>query len=292
MISINNFISLALMILSATLIAFASFAMKYLVAIDGIYLSMFISFIGGSILMWWIVSISSFKKIIPSDWRSISARVIFCFLAQIFLFISLSKGSLLITILLFNTSPLFIPIIRFIFFKQKISYFNFVCILVSFIGIYLILGNGGDGKVNIYALTALFSGVLNAASQVVLHNASQKEDVFIMNLWIYTFIGVIMLVLLPFNLSSIASIDNLSNQPFIIWTCIAIIVFTISSQIFRVKAFKYTKDPSLVAPGMYFSVVVAAILDIVFYNISMSCLEMCGILMICVASVLSLIKKA
>ena len=52
MVSINNFISLALMVLSATLIAFASFAMKYLVMIDGIYLSMFISFIGGSILMW------------------------------------------------------------------------------------------------------------------------------------------------------------------------------------------------------------------------------------------------
>ena len=63
---LNNFISLALMVLSATLIAFASFAMKYLVMIDSIYLSMLISFIGGSILMWWIVSISSFTKIIPS----------------------------------------------------------------------------------------------------------------------------------------------------------------------------------------------------------------------------------
>ena len=34
----------------------------------------------------------------------------------------------------------------------------------------------------IYALTTLFSGVLNAVSQVVLHSASQKENVFIMNL--------------------------------------------------------------------------------------------------------------
>ena len=77
-----------------------------------------------------------------------------------------------------------------------------------------------------------------------------------------------MLVLLPFNLSSIANIDNLSAQPLIIWTCIAIILFSISAQIFRVKAF-YTKDPSLIAPGMYFSVIVVAILDIVFYNISL-----------------------
>ncbi|MDE4940486.1 EamA/RhaT family transporter, partial [Francisella tularensis subsp. holarctica] len=40
--------------------------------------------------------------------------------------------------------------------------------------------------------------------------------------------------------------------------------------IFRVIAFKYTNDPALVAPAMYFSFIVAVILDIVFYNISMS----------------------
>ena len=72
-----------------------------------------------------------------------------------------------------------------------------------------------------------------------------------------------MLVFLPFNYIFYANI-KLFAQPF---NSIAIIVFSISAQIFRVKAFKYTKDPSLIAPGMYFSVVVAAILDIVFFTI-------------------------
>ena len=76
----------------------------------------------------------------------------------------------------------------FIFFKKNVSYFNFICIVISFFGIYLILGTG-NGNINIYVLSALFAGVLNAASQVVLHDASQKEDVFIINLWIYTLIG-------------------------------------------------------------------------------------------------------
>ncbi|APC96139.1 DMT family transporter [Francisella tularensis subsp. novicida] len=291
MISLNNLISFVLMILSASMIALGSFVRKVFVGVDGIYLAMFICFVGSSILMWWIVSISSFTKIMPHGWKSIFIRVVFSMLAQVLLFVSLSRGSLLITMLLFNTSPLFIPVIRFVFFKKDISYFNFICIIVSFFGIYLILGRGSDSA-NIYTLSALCAGILNAASQVVLHNASQKEDVFIINLWIYTFIALVMIVLLPFDRSAVTDLNNLFTQPIIIWMSIAIIIFSISAQIFRVKAFKYTNDPALVAPAMYFSVIVAAILDIVFYNISMSCLEMCGILMICVASVLSLIKKA
>ncbi|MBK2113829.1 DMT family transporter [Francisella tularensis] len=291
MISLNNLISFVLMILSASMIALGSFVRKVFVGVDGIYLAMFICFVGSSILMWWIGSISSFTKIMPHGWKSIFIRVVFSMLAQVLLFVSLSRGSLLITMLLFNTSPLFIPVIRFVFFKKDISHFNFICIIVSFFGIYLILGRGSDGA-NIYTLSALCAGILNAASQVVLHNASQKEDVFIINLWIYTFIALVMIVLLPFDRSAVTNLNNLFTQPIIIWMSIAIIIFSISAQIFRVKAFKYTNDPALVAPAMYFSVMVAAILDIVFYNISMSCLEMCGVLMICVASVLSLIKKA
>ncbi|NDT65976.1 EamA family transporter, partial [Francisella tularensis subsp. holarctica] len=216
MISLNNLISFVLMILSASMIALGSFFRKVFVGVDGIYLAMFICFVGSSILMWWIVSISSFTKIMPHGWKSIFIRVVFSMLAQVLLFVSLSRGSLLITMLLFNTSPLFIPVIRFVFFKKDISHFNFICIIVSFFSIYLILGRGSDGA-NIYTLSALCAGILNAASQVVLHNVSQKEDVFIINLWIYTFIALVMIVLLPFDRSAVTNLNNLFTQPIIIW---------------------------------------------------------------------------
>lgn len=149
----------------------------------------------------------------------------------------------------------------------------------------------GQAKVDIYALSAFAAGVLNAGSQVVLYNASQKEDVFIMNLWIYTLIALVVVILLPFNTGSLEGLSDITTNSIIIWVCVAIIIFSISSQIFRVKAFKYTNDPALVAPGMYFSVVVAAILDVVFYNYMISYIELCGIVMICVSSILSVIKK-
>lgn len=155
---------------------------------------------------------------------------------------------------------------------------------------YMVLGAGSVG-VNIYALSALLAGVLNAASQVVLHDVSQKEDTIVINLWVYTFVAIVLVVLLPLNMSSATNLENIFVQPVMIWVCIAIIITSVSSQIFRVKSFKYTADPSLIAPGMYFSVVVAAVLDVVFYNASVSFLELLGVLMICVSSILSIIKK-
>ncbi|MED7788269.1 DMT family transporter [Francisella sp. 19X1-34] len=293
--SINNTLSLSLILLSASFVAFGSFARKYLLLADGIYITMLICFVGASILMWWIVSVSSFTdiKIIPTTWKPILMRVILLSSSQTFFFISLSKGSLLLTVLLYNTNPLFVPFIRFIFLRKNISYFNLICIGISFVGVYLILGVGTSSNVNIYVLCALFSGVFNAASQVILHKASEKEDPFIMTLWIYTLISLILLVLLPFIIiySGVNDLVNISIQPIIIWIILAVIL-NVSVQVYRVKAYKYTADPSLVAPGMYFSVVVAAILDIVFYGASISFLEACGILMICACSILSIIKKS
>lgn len=131
MVKINNFISLALIILSATFLAFGSFVRKYMVSIDGIYLPMLVCFVGGAIVMWWVVSISTFDRLIPKAWGAILIRALFAVSAQALFFISLSNDSLLITVLLFNTSPLFIPIIRFLVHKQRISYFNVACIVVS-----------------------------------------------------------------------------------------------------------------------------------------------------------------
>ncbi|MDE4947122.1 EamA/RhaT family transporter, partial [Francisella tularensis subsp. holarctica] len=79
-----------------------------------------------------------------------------------------------------------------------------------------------------------------------------------------TFIALVMIVLLPFDRSAVTNLNTLFTQPIIIWMSIAIIIFSLSAQIFRVKAFKYTNDPARVAPAMYFSVSGAVILDSVF----------------------------
>ncbi|MED7819331.1 MULTISPECIES: DMT family transporter [unclassified Francisella] len=280
-----------LMLLSATSIAFVGYATKFMMSSCSIYAVMLVFFVGSAILMWWIVSISSYGRIRPLEWKPIFIRVILSITAQYFLFLGLYSSSLLLPILLFNTSPLFIPIIRWIFHKAKIGVSTWILLVISFFGIYLILGSGSGGHADIWALSALVAGVLNAGSQVVLHTASQKENLFTMNLWIFTFISILMLIGLPFTHITFAGIHyGFTNAP-LIWAGIAAVIFGVSAQLFRVKSFKYTADPSFVAPGMYFSVVVAAILDACVYNKGLNLVEVLGILIVCATSIFSVIKK-
>jgi drug/metabolite transporter (DMT)-like permease len=280
-----------LMLLSATAISLVGFNTKFIMASCSIYSVMLIYFIGSAILMWWIVSISSFDRIRPLEWRPIFIRFILSITAQYFLFLGLHSSSLLLPILLFNTSPLFIPIIRWIFLKVKVSVGTWILLAISFVGIYLILGSKSGGHADLWALSALVAGVLNAGSQVVLHTASQKENLFTMNLWIFTFISILMLIGLPFTHITFSGISYGFSNVSLVWAGIGTVIFGVSAQLFRVKAFKYTADPSFIAPGMYFSVVVAAVMDAYIYDKSLTLVEVLGILIVCGASIFSVIKK-
>ncbi|BCD91023.1 hypothetical protein fh0823_11620 [Francisella halioticida] len=107
---------------------------------------------------------------------------------------------------------------------------------MSFLGIYLVLG-GKSGHPDIWALSALVSGVLNAGSQAVLYTASQKENLFTMNLWIFTFISILMFIGLPFTHITFAGVRNVFASTPLICAGIVIVIFGVSSNLFRVKAF-------------------------------------------------------
>ncbi|WP_150467726.1 DMT family transporter [Francisella sp. SYW-9] len=284
-------IAMLLMLLSATAISLVGYSTKFIMTSCSIYAVMLVYFVGSAVLMWWIVSISSFDRILPLEWKPILIRVVLSITAQYFLFLGLHSSSLLLPILLFNTSPLFIPIVRWVFHKVKISISTWILLIISFFGIYLILRSKSGGHADVWALSALVAGVLNAGSQVVLHTASQKENLFTMNLWIFTAISVLMFIGLPFTHITFAGIHYGFTSAPLIWAGIGVVIFGVSAQLFRVKAFKYTLDPSFVAPGMYFSVVVAAVMDAYIYNKSLTLVEVLGILIVCGASIFSVIKK-
>lgn len=80
----NNLIALVLMLISAAFIAFSSYVQKFMLNDLSIYIVMIVYFTGSAITMWWIVSISSFNRILPLEWKPITIRVVFSILAQFF----------------------------------------------------------------------------------------------------------------------------------------------------------------------------------------------------------------
>jgi drug/metabolite transporter (DMT)-like permease len=286
----NTYIAMSLMIISAALLALGAYFANFLLPIIGVALLIWARFIGCALVMWWTTLMIKPQQLLPNEWTPLLLRTVFALTAQYFFYLSLSAGSILLSILFFNTSPLFLPFIRKFVNHQKIHLRVWVCISISFIGVILVLSQG-LAFASLMALFGLIAGFLNACSQVVLHQASQKEDPFTLNLWIYTLGAVVS----SFSLIFIAHLGNKFEQIYqsgmLSWALILIIIIGVSVQVIRSKAYTCIKEPSVIAPGMYAAIIISALLDWYATGALPSITAWFGILLICGASIYLTIKS-
>ena len=78
--------------------------------------------------------------------------------------------------LLKQTAPLFIPIVGFIWLKERITGWTVIAILVGFIGIWVVLNPEGHTQVPWVALLAIFGALLGATAKVVVRKLTLTES--------------------------------------------------------------------------------------------------------------------
>ena len=78
--------------------------------------------------------------------------------------------------LLKQTAPLFIPIVGFIWLKERITGWTVIAILVGFIGIWVVLNPEGHTQVPWVALLAIFGASLGATAKVVVRKLTLTES--------------------------------------------------------------------------------------------------------------------
>lgn len=104
-----------------------------------------------------------------------------------------------------SMNPIFIPILAFIFLKERITVRKVISVVVSIAGIYVILGTGSQ-PLNVYGLIAsMFSVLFWAATSVIIRKVSGRYDPVQIS-----FVG--MLFALCFNIPAAAV--ELSMTPF------------------------------------------------------------------------------
>jgi drug/metabolite transporter (DMT)-like permease len=101
-----------------------------------IFFSFFITFILS--LPW------AFKRGLKTAFKTkylsrIVYRSVLGFAAFSVLFLSVKQIPLVDSLTLFNTAPLWVPFLAFIFLKERFSYKTFLCIVLGFIGIILVI---------------------------------------------------------------------------------------------------------------------------------------------------------
>jgi drug/metabolite transporter (DMT)-like permease len=224
-----------------------------------------------------------------------SIRALFIVLSQYCYFYYLTKSSLLNATMLFNTAPIYIPIVSKYIFKDASVKLLSKSIIISLLGVLLLI-RPDESLLASASWVGVLSGVFLAISQSI-YGENVQDDTLDENLfYMFSISGVLTtLVLLIFFAEKVPlGIQTLIAQTPIEWLFIFLIgICTILNQFFRGVAYLAVK-PYLLAPLMNLTVFFAFFFDILIFKKAPDYLSIVGSLLIITGSLLKWhsLKKA
>jgi drug/metabolite transporter (DMT)-like permease len=161
-------------------------------------------------------ALQTLKAIGRLDWLRLASVLI----SQFCLFYYLAHGSLLIGMLLYNTGPLFSPILARLLLGITFGIRTVVSLLLGFAGVALVLNPFGETLDSI-VLVALASGFFNACSQLAFHQMSHLEESPLRSLFpFYVLLTLSSVVQLPFVWEqTITALEQLRR-----WQTLAVVI--------------------------------------------------------------------
>lgn len=206
-------------------------------------------------------------------------RAFFGTSATILYVIALKYIPLINATLLFNTTPLFVPIFCLLILKMKVPWKVWIAILIGFIGILFIirptfssLGRPGD-------LLGLGSGICLALAFTMVKILTNTEPIKRINFY---FFGIGTLLMFPFLFFSYPT-PSLINWGWAAGTG----VFFILCQIFLIKAYQCA-EPHEIGVFQYTSVVFAGLFDWLFWHKVPSILTLIGVVLVVIGGGLAI----
>ena len=205
--------------------------------------------------------------------------------------ISLETLSLVESVVLFATSPLFIPVLEKLFFGLKIKTETKFALVATFIGVLMLAGDVSGIQLKPELLYGLTAGILSAASQVSLFHSSKGNMTPVsLNGWTFLFAALSLLPVLAFSGLSALDLNFLSQPVEQAWIWRIILVFSIciiANQIFRFKAYKLGESNSQLAPLIFTNLIFTAVWQLAFFDESFSNYQLLGIALIVTASLMN-----
>lgn len=228
----------------------------------------------------------TFKKIKTSaQWKPAFIRSFFMVLSQYCYFYYISKSSLLNATLLFNTAPVFIPLItKFIFKHGEVKAFS-KSIVISLIGVAFVI-QPDQKLLMIESVVGLLSGVFLAFSQAIYAENVRENEVpeNLFFVFLYSTLMSLLVLIVFFFQHFKAGLASLVAQTTAEWMFVLLIgLFTSLNQYFRGQAYLKVK-PYLLAPLMNLAILFAFFLDLFIFKKTPDYLSIMGSLLIVLGS--------
>lgn len=196
-------------------------------------------------------------------------------------FYAISRLSLTDAVLLNYTLPLFMPLIGWVWLKEKIPPVVFAAIAVGFLGVGLII-KPTSNVFDPVALVGLAAGILGALAQVTIRRLTKTEPISRIVFYFALFATVVSAIPLIFtDFSLILSV-------FLILVAVGFLATL--GQIFLTKG--YASAPAgIIGPFIYSSVVFAAFLEWLIWGLLPDIYSLIGALLICLGGILTLVSR-
>ncbi|MCG7588037.1 DMT family transporter, partial [Photobacterium sp. OFAV2-7] len=242
----------------------------------------FLRFFLPALLMLLILKMTCWTIPDRDNWRTILIRSLCVVGSQMCFLIALDTLSLVESVVLFSTGPLFIPLLEKLLLKTPVRAITLSCLALTFTGVILQAGTPTGIELRPALLIGLAAGFFNACSQVTLFKGSKGSlPAAALNGWCFLIAGLLILPLALVDISrndftimqsSASEIQHLAFPLIILLTaCI------VSTQMFRAKAYRLAHSGSQLAPLIFTNLMFVVIWQISFFDQQLSGSKVIGI---------------
>lgn len=227
-----------------------------------------------------------------SMWPSLIIRGVCIAASQLCFLYSLQHLTLVESVVLFSTGPLFIPLLERVFFARKIGGLSILALVVTFYGVMLLSGGVTTIAFKPELMIGLAAGLFNAGSQLSLYRASKGQlNAFEINFWTFLCASGLLLPMASTDIWSAAYDFNQWTFSDTQWLLVAMLgalsLLIINTQIFRSKAYKLVDSSSQLAPLIFTNLVFTAIWQWLFFDDQFNQWQLIGLAMIVSANIVN-----
>lgn len=247
----------------------------------------FLRFSMPALILLIVLSFTNIKLPSKQEFKPLLTRALCIGLCQLCFLKSLQTLSLVESVVLFATGPLFMPILERLFFKVRINVWNIAALIVTFVGVILLAGHSGEMKWRFDILLGIAGGIFNAGSQLALYRSSKstlspKE----INFWCFACAAVFVLPIALFSSSEFhfVSLINSNQGLHQLLFLIMMALLVINTQVNRAKAYKLAHSGSQLAPLIFTNLVFSTIWQFVFFQQTFTHQQIFGLSLIVVAT--------
>lgn len=285
----NKFLPVLFMLSSTASLSVTGLLTKYLTTELPLSLLTVLRFAIPSLLLIAVLAMTRLRLPDRSMYKPLAMRALCLAACQLCFIYSLQHLSLVESVVLFSTGPLFIPLLEKLIFGVRMPWTTVAGLVSTFVGVVMLSGSVGSVQWRPELMSGLLAGVLNAASQLCLYRVSKSTMRSVeINFWSLSIAAVLLLPMLafvPWHAASQLTIN--SDVLVIVGALLAVSLLVINTQIFRSKAYRLAESGSQLAPLIFTNLLFSAALQVVFFDVEYSPVQNLGLLLIVVATMMT-----